>query len=435
MEMANSLVNVTCKIAKVVRVFVIFLFLFGVWTSIAASPLNIEISRSKIKTIPIAIACSGGNLGREVFDIIVADLTNSGQFNNVQDRLVYDEFSAKQAGADYLLMGTVIDRPFSFDVIVQLKDLERDNMILFTQEFTSISKRKKRLVSHLISDQVFHKITGVPGFFATKIAYITVDGLGKKSEYKLFIADADCYQPELILSTKYPIMSPNWSPDNKKLAFVTFKGNKSAIHILDIESKEELLLTKFPGINGAPKWSPDGTKLALVLSKEGAPKIYVYNFITTELQRITHGWSIDTEPAWATDASSLFFTSNLEGNPQIYNYNFAERLVRKITTVGDYNSSPSPTPDGKKLVFLHRTAKDVFNIAVQDLTNAQLNVLYKDRAFEAPSIAPNGTMILYGTKDANKNFKLAAVSLDGNFRIKLPIAGMQLKDPAWSHFR
>lgn len=434
------------------RILISTLILFS--TAISAKPLYIEITGGQDFGIPIAIIpftaiTSSDPIERAVeveniAAIVKRDLHNSGHFRaldiaveskNPRSIKEIDFGFWKNYGAAHLVLGTVIPRGNGlYDVVFQLVDVYKNN----TEPLLSLKFRDKRLnefraLAHYISDLIFKKITGVRGFFSTRIAYITVDRYKHETVHTLTVADADGYGDKPLLAANYPLMSPRWSADGRKIAFVSFRGGRSSINVVTLDNGRVEQLTKFPGINGAPAWSPNGQKLALVLSKDGSPKIYLLDLATKELQRLTNGGAIDTEPFWHPDGRSLFFTSNRGGKPQIYQVVLQTGEVQRITFVGSYNATPSVTPDGKQLIMLHQSEKGAYNIAVQDLSSGKLRVITKANLDESPTIAPNGMMVLYGIRETDRNV-LGAVTLDGKFRMRLPVQDGNVKEPAWSPF-
>lgn len=421
---------------------------------VVAKPLYIEVTGGQNIGIPIAVlpfAGTGTNdpieravEKEDIAAIIRNDLHNSGHFQtlNIQDVQHIPKDSAdidtgywKNFGAANLVIGKVESKGSGlYDVSFQLLDIYKDNKVpLLNIRFKDKYPEQFRALAHYISDYLFKRITGVRGFFSTRIAYITVDRDKDRTIHALTVADADGHNDKAIVSVPYPLMSPRWSPDGKKIAFVSFRGHRASINVVTIADGTIEEITRFPGINGAPAWSPDGRKLAVVLSKDGSPKIYVVDLVSKELTRLTNGTAIDTEPFWSPDANSIIFTSNRGGKPQIYRVILQTGEVQRVTFTGDYNATPSLTPDGKQLVMLHQSEKGAYNIAVQDLSSGKVKSLTSASLDESPTLAPNGMMVLYGMRETNQTV-LGAVTLDGKFRMRIPVQDGNVKEPAWSPF-
>lgn len=416
--------------------------------------LDLELTQGMTAAIPIAVVSFAGpktlaSGNQTITQVVTNDLQNSGQFRvtGETDQAQHDQDPQhinyaywRKQGVNDVVMGAI--HPLAgnrYQVAVTLigvfnsaANSQSAQSILLSQSF-QVGATGLRNLAHHISDVIYQKLTGVRGVFATKIAYILVQRpLNKPATYTLEVADADGFNPQALLVSSQPIMSPTWSPDGKHLAYVSFEGHRAAVYCQDLATGQRQLISAAPGINGAPAFSPDGKQLALVLTKTGNPKIYIINLATQQLREITFGWSIDTEPAWAPDGKSLLFTSNRDGTPQIYDYSFMTGKITRVTYTGNYSARASFMPDEQSIVMMHRQ-DNMFGIARQDLTSSQVQILVQTGNDESPSLAPNGKMVIYATEYGGQGV-LAQVSTDGRIKLRLPAREGSVREPAWSPF-
>lgn len=415
-----------------------------------AQQLTIQITQGVDNPVPIAIVpfewTGFGVLSENITDIVNSDLRNSGEFAPIPEQNMLstpheesEVFFRDWAflGSDYLLIGKIINSNNSdlYEVQYELFDVRQE--VRLVGEVISGTQAQLRDIAHQISDVVFEQVTGVRGAFGTKILYVTSQRLSAdQSRYQLNLADADGGRPQVLLESQEPIMSPSWSPDAKKIAYVSFESSYSRIYIQDLGTGAREEITSFPGINSSPVWSPDGTKMAMVLSKDGNPDIFVMDLATRELRKITTHFAVDTEPSWMPDSKSLIYTSEQGGNnrPQIYQVALDTGWSERVTFEGTYNSKGLMLPDGNNMVMVHRyDTSDEYHLAILNIDRGTIRVLTDTALDESPTIAPNASMIMYASKAGDRGI-LSAVSIDGKVKFQIPSPAGDVREPAWSPF-
>lgn len=414
------------------RIFAFFL-LFFINQSFA---LDLELTQGINSALPIAINSFGSdNASQEIGQVIENDLTLSGQFKIVSGPQGANAQSPigvlKQLGADSVVTGRVNKVGGYYEVSFTLSDAAANGATLLTRTY-KVSDRQIRALAHHISDEVYQKLTGERGIFSTRIAYISVQRGRGPARYSLEVADADGHNPQSLLVSSEPIMSPSWSPEGKAISYVSFEKKKAQIFTVSVETGQRRLITSFPGINGAPAWSPDGRQLAVVLSKSGTPKVYSVDIQSGVMKQLTFGDAIDTEPRFSPDGKSLLFTSGRGGSPQVYRLSLANGQVTRLTFEGNYNARASYTPDMKNIVMLHRDDRN-FNIGLQSASGGPIASLTFSGMDESPSVSPNSRLVLYATHYQDKGV-LGIVSLDGRIRMRLPAREGDVQEPAWSPY-
>ena len=403
--------------------------------------MTIEITEGIESALPISVvpfAMQGASgVPVDVSFVVNADLGRSGYFKTLDKQSMPARPSTAEAvqfkdwqaiGQNYLVIGQVTEEHGQYNVQFQLFDVYKGQPIMGYRMASSAGDLRR--TAHHISDLIFEKLTGKKGVFSGRIAYITSSRQGRQSTHKLQISDADGFNAQTIASSVEPLMSPAWSPDGRKIAYVSFEKKSAAIYIQTLATGERVKVAEFPGINGAPSWSPDGSKLALTLSKDGSPDIYVLNLVTRGLTKMTKSFAIDTEPTWSPDGSSIVFTSDRGGKPQLYIVSSQGGEERRLTFSGNYNARASFSPDGRSIAMVHGNGND-YRIAVMDLATKTFNVLTDGPSDESPSFAPNGSMILYASRKGSTGY-LSAVSLDGKMQQKLVFDSNEIREPAWS---
>jgi len=371
---------------------------------------------------------------QKISQIVSADLRRSGLFRlgavgskrpfptRVED---VDYGYWRSEGAQNLVIGDVLSRPEGkVEVRFRMFDVGSEAQSLGFSFL--VDSRQLRATAHKISDLIYEKLTGDLGAFSTKISYVVKRG----ETFELQIADADGYNPQVVHRYDEPIISPQWSPDGTRVAYVSFEKRKAIIYVLNVFDGSREVLAAFSGSNSAPAWSPDGKRLAVTLTKDGVSQLYLINADGTGARRLTYSQSIDTEPNFSPDGRYLLFTSDRAGSPQIYRMRVdGSGDPRRMTFEGGYNVTPRHSPDGKSFVFIHRNQRR-FNVAVQDIASGQVQILTSGRLDQSPTFAPNGKMILYASERKGRGI-LAAVSSDGRVKQRITAQAGDIREPAW----
>ncbi len=401
----------------------------------AHAQLTIEIVGGAGTAIPITVVPfeseSAWPLG--VTGIVGADLARSGLFRLVDDVGIAPrpyraedvraaDFRAR--GADAAVVGSMKSlgdgrAEVRFALIDTVRQVQLAAMTYV------VTPAQFRATAHKIADIVYEKLTGDAGVFSTRIAYITKQG----ARFEIIVADADGGNPTPIVASNEPLLSPSWSPEGSRLAYVSLENKKPVVYVQSLATGQRQVLANFRGNNSAPAWSPDGRRLAITLSKEGGSQLFLINADGTGVTRLLSSTGIDTEASFTRDGLSLLFTSDRGGTPQVYRLNLATNAIERMTFDGSYNVSPRALPDGKGFVYVRREGGR-FMLAIQDYATRQTQVLTSGPLDESPSVAPNSKLVIYAAQQGGRGI-LAAVSSDGRVKQRLVSPAADVREPAW----
>lgn len=404
----------------------------------AQAQLEISIDGGDVGASPIAIVpfATPADVSFDVAQIVEADLVRSGLFRtiprtdmlekpNEPTKVNYRNWRA--VGMENLVIGSLSRTGKGVAVRFFLMDATRGVQLLGF-DMPAVGPEQLRVVSHQVADLIYEKLTGNKGYFNTQIAYVTASGFGPGRRFELIVADADGFNPRTIATSREPLMSPAWSPDGKKLAYVGYERGRSSIYVHTLASGDLKKVVSEKGINGAPAWSPDGSKLLVTLSFETNPDIYLIDLAGGARKRLTDHYGIDTESSFSPDGMQVAFTSDRGGSPQVYIMSINGGEPRRVTFQGRQNLRPRFSPDGKSLLVVNSEGGR-YTIAVVDLQSGSSRNLTDGPMDESPSFAPNGTVVIYATS-ARGNAELATVTTDGRVRQRLRQPG-EVREPAW----
>jgi TolB protein len=400
------------------------------------------IKRRPVAVVPFAWEGNTPEMPTDVAEVIASDLERSGRFRTIPeaDMLQKPTSGAEMDFDDWAILdveAVVVGRVLqtaenAYSVQFQLFDVYgRKQLVGYRMP---ASRGTMRRAAHRLADMIYEELTGIAGVFDTRVTYVTAEERRDGKLYSLIVADADGYNEHKIMESADPIMSPAWSPDSRRIAYVSFEGNRSSIFVQTLRTGNRIRVSSRAGVNGAPAFSPDGRKLVLTLSDaDGNLDIYTLDIATRQAQRITTHRAIDTEGSWSPDGRYIYFTSDRSGGPQVYRVSANGGSAERVTFEGSYNARPRVSPDGKKLAMVHLQNGN-YRIAVMDLERKDVLVLSAGRQDESPSFAPNSDTLIYATR-TGRNGVLESVTADGLIRQRLKSGDGDVREPVWSPFQ
>ena len=406
--------------------------------------LFLEITKGSEDPFKVAMIPFEGNsrTSKQLNNIMRNDLIRTGEFSildeelllplkMINEELVYSDW--KLLGMDYLVTGTIIDTNNSLDINYEIYDIYKKKKVRSSKVF-GIPNQIRQL-AHYTSDGIYESVTGIKGIAATRLLYVNeIKDSQQISSYKLMLADSDGANEKILLSSSEPIISPSWSPDGKRVAYVSFETGIAKVFIQEIASgRREAVLSQDTQIS-SPSWSPDGKYLSVTLYQDGNAEIYILRLRDRTLTRMTNQFAIDTESSWSPKGNKILFTSGRSGSPQIYELDLRKLnpKAKRVSFEGTYNAKASYLPNEEGIIFVHRSSDGLFHIALKYKRENFIRVLTEAKMDESPSVAPNGNMVIYGIKEENLSM-LAGFSLSGA-KFKLPASNGEVREPAWSNF-
>ena len=403
----------------------------------AWAQFRVEVTGVGLTQVPLAVAAFKGEdtSPQKISAIVLADLERSGQFRVIDaggtplDELSRPDLSQwRQRNADALVVGSVSRLADGrFDVRARLWDVVGGQMRGEFKEVVVASDL--RLSAHRLADQIYEKLTGDKGVFATRISYVTQSA----SRYTLWVADSDGEGAQAALASPEPIISPSWSPTGSQLAYVSFESKKPVIYVHELATGKRRVVANFKGSNSAPTWSPDGRSLVVTLSRDGGSQLFQVDAQGGEPRRLTQSNGIDTEPAFSPDGRQIYFVSDRGGSPQIYRMPAVGGNAERVTFSGTYNISPTVSPDGRWLAYVSRNGGQ-FKLHMMDLASGQVNGISDTVSDEKPSFAPNSKLVVYATQVQGRE-ALMTTTLDGKIKARLAGQGGDIREPDWGPFR
>jgi TolB protein len=423
------------------------IFLLLLLASPAASRIYIDIHSPTQKKLPFAIPAfrhQGGDTanhptGTELAEVLGSALSFTGLFQ-ILDPAIFLQDPQEMAtefikikfgewnflGADLLVRGEYTIEGDRLKMVIRVFDVIHQRSLLEKSYEDRVAASRQTILQ--FADEMVQVLTGEPGIFKSKIAFVG-DATGHK---ELYLADFDGSNIRQLTKDQSISLSPAWSKDGRAISYVGYKLGNPDLYNLDLATGVAKSVSQRSGLNIAPAWHPKGGRLAATMSFNGNPEIYLLDQQGEILKQLTVNWAIDVSPTWSPDGRKLAFVSNRAGKPQIYIMDVASQRIRRLTFEGDYNTSPAWSPQGDRIIYsgMHNGQFDLFMITPDGKELSQLTGGSGNN--ENPAWSPDGRLILFQS-DRRGTPTLWVMLANGTEqrRLQLNLKGSQT-DPAWS---
>jgi TolB protein len=408
----------------------------------ARAELVIDVKRGNFQPIPIAIAdfAGEGDLGQRVSGVVINNLSRSGYFVPVEksrfpERPAFDappNFEAwKGTGAQGLVTGRVTrDASGRLKAEFRLWDLVAGQQVAGQQYFTDPNNWRR--VGHIVSDAVFTKITGVGGYFDTRIAFIDESGPKENRRKRLAVMDQDGANVRFLTQGDNLVVAPRYSPATQDIAFMSqTTGQQPRVQVINLETGTRQVLGNFAEMSSSPRFSPDGRKVVMALQEGGNSNIYMMDLASKQTTRLTSSSAIDTSPSFSPDGREIVFESDRGGKQQIYLMGADGSNPRRISFGDGAYSQPAWSPRGDYIAFTKQRSSG-FAIGVMRPDGQGERTLTEGYHNEGPTWAPNGQyLVLFRDPGGQGGGKLFMIDVTGKVDTPVPTPSFA-SDPTWS---
>ena len=439
------------KILKL-PVYQIIILIISLLSSQAFSEdLRIKINSGQVEPLPIAIANFTGEegesskIGMQISTVVSNNLVGSGQFKAIESAAfiapptnpsVRPNFTDwTPLGIKALITGSVKNiNDQQIEVEFRLWDVIAETDLIGLR--LSVNSKAWRRVAHIISDEIFERLSGDSGYFDTRIVYVAESGPQNKRIKRLAIMDQDGENHQFLTDGSFLVLTPRFSPTSQEITYLAYFKNEPRVYIFNLETGQQELLGSFPGMTFAPRFSPSGEKIIMSLAEKGVTDIYTMDLNNQRVERLTKSPSIDTSPSFSPDGTKIIFNSDRGGTQQLYIMDSNGRNVKRISFGKGRYATPVWAPKGELVAFT-KMLKNKFYIGVMSPDGTGERLLAQGYLVEGPTWAPNGRVLMYFKQEApiddekSASVNLFKIDITGfrETRIVTPTDG---SDPAWS---
>jgi TolB protein len=399
-----------------------------------------------VVAIPPMTSPDAGTLGNEMLavgwdatQVIASDLAQTTELSplkpNREDYYAYPEVTAptfskwRSAGAKALVMGFVQSRPdgrltfgcYIYDV-EKGRELARKGFVLTKSEW--------RRAAHKCSGLAYTALTGAPGGFDSRIAYVAETGAGEARVRRVAVMDSDGYNQRFVTDGKSIVLTPRLSPHGRELAYVTFATGQPSVRILDIASSKDRSLLPTDAVTFAPRYSADGSKIVFSMMIGTNSDIYVVDAAGGTPRRLTTSPAIDTDPSFSPDGSHIVFESDRSGSQQLYVMNADGSGEHRISFGNAAYAAPEWSPDGQWIAFTQRGPASR-RVGVIKPDGSAEAILSSGPADDGATWAASSRALLFQRNGPSGQSSLFRVNLDGSPPRQLTLS-QDGSDPDWS---
>jgi len=412
--------------------------------------VSIDITRGNVDPMPIALPYLGGvdnessKLGQKIIEVVENDLENSGLFRPINHRSFLQDIKSsstipefaswRQINASTLLTGGIrITSANEFEASFRLWDVYAEQQIAGKSYGTNINNWRR--IAHLISDEIYSRLTGEDGYFDSRIVYVSESGGGLNRIKRLAIMDQDGANHRYLTDGKSMALTPRFSKTAQKVLYMSYAGGVPKVYMMDVDTKEKELMGDFPGMSYSPRFSPDGKSVIMAASLDGNSEIYTMDLRTKRKTRLTHNSAIDTSPSYSPDGSKIVFNSDRGGNQQLYIMDEDGDNIERISFGKGRYGTPVWSPRGDLIAFT-KMHKNRFYIGVMRTDGSGERLLTESYLDEGPTWSPNGRVIMFARQEAaargtTAKWHIYSVDLTGYNERKIDTPE-DASDPAWS---
>jgi len=418
----------------------------GARNAFGQAPKRIIVPEGEFTPLPIAIpnfvagTPADGEVGVGVTQVITNNLKRSGLFNPIDQAAYIERITNidtapqfqnwKTINAQALVTGRMTrQNDGRLKAEFRLWDVATGQQLAGQQYFTS--PEYWRRIAHIISDQIYERLTGEKGYFDSRVVFVDESGTAQRRVKRLALMDQDGANVRYLTKGSDLVLTPRFSPSTQEITYMEFGQGDPRVYLLNIETGQREIVGNFPGMSFSPRFSPDGQRVIMSLQQGGNSNLFVMDLRSKSTTRLTDTPAIDTSPSYAPDGSRLCFESDRGGKPQIYVMPAAGGPAQRISFGDGTYSTPVWSPRGDYIAFTKQGGGQ-FSIGIIKPDGSGERILTSGFHNEGPTFAPNGRVLMFfRDPGGNDGASLFTVDISGRFEQRVPTPGFA-SDPAWS---